>query len=74
MNEHILKVGDKAYHLHLGRVGTVLHVSAKRNAVLLRFADGTERSYPVDDLRAHDPTIDDRTRGWTVPCRVETNE
>lgn len=74
MNEHILRAGDKAYHLRLGRVGTVLHVSPRRGAVLLRFAGGIERSYPVDALRAHDPTIGDITIGWTVPCRVETSE
>lgn len=67
MNEHILRTGDKAYHLRLGRTGTVLHVSPRRGGMaLLRFADGTERSYSVDKLRVRDLERDD----WTMRCRV----
>lgn len=64
---HLLQKGDKAYHLRLGRAGTVLHVSARRGAVLLRHAGGEERSYPVGELRARDVKTDD----WTMRCRVE---
>lgn len=64
---HVLHTGDKVYHLRLGRTGTVLHISARRSAVLLRFAGGEERSYPVGELRARDPRTDD----WTRKCRVE---
>jgi len=69
-NTHLLCAGDKAYHLRLGRAGTVLHVSARRGKVLLRHADGEERSYPVDELRARNAVDDD----WTMRCRVEVSE
>jgi len=69
---HLLRKGDQAYHLLLGLVGDVQHVSPRHGGmVLLRHADGRERSYPVSELYAHDPTIDDITAGWNVPCRVE---
>lgn len=67
---HPLRTGDKAYHLRSGRAGTVLHVSTRRNAVLLRHAGGVDRSYPVEELRARDPERDD----WTMRCRVEVSE
>jgi len=64
---HLLRAGDKAYHLRLGRAGTVLHVSARRGKVLLRHADGTERSYPFGESRARNAAGDD----WTMKCRIE---
>lgn len=64
---HLLRKGDKAYHLRLGRAGTVLHVSTRRGAGALRHADGEERSYPVSELRVRDQRTDD----WTMKCRVE---
>lgn len=67
-NHHILRAGDKAHHLRLGRGGTVQHVSHRRGGmVLLRHADGSEQSYPVRELRVRDPKTDD----LTMRCRVE---
>lgn len=64
---HLLRPGDTVYHLPSRRGATVLHVSARRGGmVLLRFAGGEERSYPVDELRARDQRTDD----WTMRCRV----
>lgn len=67
---HLLRKGDKVYHLPSRRGATVQHVSVRRSAVLLRFAGGEERSYPVDELRARDARTDD----WTMRCRVEKAE
>lgn len=65
-----LQPGQDAYHSRLGRWGEVLHVSVRRGVVLLRHADGTERSYPVDALRVRS-AIDGEP---TVRCRVEVSE
>ncbi len=64
---HTLQIGEQVYHLRLGRWSEVLHVSVRRSSVLLRFADGTERSYPVDALRVRN-AVDGEP---TVRCRVE---
>lgn len=67
---HILRVGDNAYHLRSGRWGVVQHVSVRRNVVLLRHADGEERSYPVDALRVRN-AVDGEP---TVRCQVEVSK
>lgn len=67
---HILRAGEQAYHFRVGRWGEVLHASARRGAVLLRHADGTERSYPVGELRVRNQTDGEPT----VRCRVEVSE
>lgn len=67
---HILQPGEQAYHSRSGRWGAVLHVSARRGAVLLRHADGTERSYPVEALRVRNLIDGEPTRR----CRVEAEE
>lgn len=64
---HTPQAGEQAYHLRSGRWGAVLHVSARRGVVLLRHADGTERSYPVEALRVRNQVDGEPT----VRCRVE---
>jgi len=65
-NTHLLCAGDDIYHLPSRRGATVLHVSAWRGMVLLRFAGGVEQSRPVDEPRARNAADDD----WTMKCRV----
>lgn len=64
---HTLQPGQQAYHLRSGRWGEVLFVSQRGLGVLLRFADKTERSFPVEALRVRNT----RDGEPTVRCRVE---
>lgn len=64
---HALQPSQDAYHLRLGRWGKVVHISARLPSVLLQFADGTIRAYPVEALRVRNACDGEPT----VRCRVE---